>query len=881
MARTLRDRAWNGYGSDDLKRNTFATTAAAHVGLAQLASGQASRVCGDIRISFITPTLIRIEKRGPHGFEDRPTFNVASRSFGKLKMIEEDRPAGMIEVRCGNVGVKLPREANSLSQVEVLSNSREIIYKASDKPVPSQFLPAPGKMPKAWALSDAPRLVPAKWGATPTPAGNTDPASGWDRTNDAPDLYVFVAPDYQTLRRDFLKLTGPTEKPPLYAFGFIDSRYHPYTDTEALGVMDKYRQKHIPLDMFVVDTDWRINGSHGYAVELKDFPDMRGFLAKTHAKNLKVMFNDHPDPVSEDALDPKELNFRYDGISKILDLGVDVWWYDRNWSTSLVEPMPGIRKEEWGQRIYHDMTLKFKPDQRPLIMTNFQGIDNGIRRYAPQPAGHRYPMWWTGDTASTWDFLKRGIQNGVDMGVLALSSYVGEDLGGHQGQPSPELYTRFLEYGCLSPTTRIHCTRGRIRYPWEFGAEAEKIVTDYIRLRYRLLPMIYSAAQRNYDDGTPLLRRCDIEWPNQPGADRNDQYLFGDDLLVAPINPDIDESLKAMPTNGMKAEFFNGTELQGAPILSRIDKTVDFDWGEGAPAQGLPTDNFSARWTGEIGPIARTGDYTLAVRSDDGARLWVDGKQVVNAWEPQDSVEHRVKFHFTEGSRHTIRLEYYEGTGNANVRLGWRTPADAPLDSNVRTAWIPPGQWTNLYTGETVVGPKTVTVRANLSECPMWARAGGMIPLAPVMEYSGEKPWDDLTLDTFLLDHDGKVKRELAEDDGISNRYQKGEVIRTALSQVRSGKQVTLSIKPAEARWVKSPLSRAWTVRLNLPAGESVRWVEVDGKPVPFAHHKASGSLVHPPLLDSNQSRNDFVTIAIPKALASAARRVEVTLRGH
>ena len=113
-------------------------------------------------------------------------------------------------------------------------------------------------------------------------------------------FYVFLntGEGYQGLKKSFLKLTGPTPLPPLFLFGFIDSRWTPYTHEEALASIDEYRKRGIPLDTFVVDTDWRINGSHGYAVSQKHFPNMEQFIKDAHGRNVRLMFNDHPEPVS-------------------------------------------------------------------------------------------------------------------------------------------------------------------------------------------------------------------------------------------------------------------------------------------------------------------------------------------------------------------------------------------------------------------------------------------------------------------------------------------------------------------------------------------------------------------------------------------------------
>ncbi len=116
-----------------------------------------------------------------------------------------------------------------------------------------------------------------------------------------------------------------------------------------------------------------------------------------------------------------------------------------------------------------------------------------------------------------------------------------------------------------------------------------------------------------------------------------------------------------------KGEYFNNRDLAGSPIVVRNDKGIDFNWGTGAPATGLPADNFSVRWTRNINLDA--GLYRFSVQVDDGARLWVDGRLVIDQWHDGSST-------YTadvslSGGTHALRLEYYERTGGALVRLGW------------------------------------------------------------------------------------------------------------------------------------------------------------------------------------------------------------------
>ncbi|RYG79248.1 hypothetical protein EON77_09425, partial [bacterium] len=466
------------------------------------------------------------------------TFRVLQRDWPGVAGATMGTGSGDRRLSTTGWDVVVPIGAKDVNAVRIVGKDGIVLFAATGKETNHPWLPAPGAVGSTWAFADNPRVIPAPQGATP-PATDI-PNSGWDLGNDAPDLYVFL-PDrsYGALRRDFLRLTGPSEMPPLFMLGLIDSKYHPYTEAEALDRVDQYRKRRIPLDVLTIDTDWRLNGSHGYTSDPRYFPDMPRFIAEAKAKGVRLMYNDHPEPQAPGAFDPKEMNYRWNGLTKLMGEGMDVWWYDRNWGVSLHEPVPGIHSHLWGMRVYHDMTERFRPTERPVIMGNVEGIDNGIRNYAPDVSAHRFSVQWTGDTTATWPFLRRAVENAVQGGVEALNPWINDDLGGHNGgQPSPELYIRFMQYGSLAPVMRPHCTRDLERAPWAFGPEAERIVGDYVRMRYRLMPLLYASARDSYDTGEPIVRRLDLDYPAFEEARRDDQFLLGTSLLVATIVED-------------------------------------------------------------------------------------------------------------------------------------------------------------------------------------------------------------------------------------------------------------------------------------------------------------------------------------------------------
>jgi beta-glucosidase len=137
--------------------------------------------------------------------------------------------------------------------------------------------------------------------------------------------------------------------------------------------------------------------------------------------------------------------------------------------------------------------------------------------------------------------------------------------------------------------------------------------------------------------------------------------------------------------HGLKAEYFANANLEGAPVLTRVDPQVDFDWSDGSPGAAVPVDNFSGRWSGTlVAPI--TGNYTLSVSSDDGVRLFLDGKAVIEHWSDHATETRSVTLPLTAGQVVGVVLEYYEHAGGANLRFGWRTGDEKLHDEAIAAA---------------------------------------------------------------------------------------------------------------------------------------------------------------------------------------------------
>ncbi|MCK5306961.1 MAG: glycoside hydrolase family 3 C-terminal domain-containing protein, partial [Candidatus Omnitrophica bacterium] len=138
-------------------------------------------------------------------------------------------------------------------------------------------------------------------------------------------------------------------------------------------------------------------------------------------------------------------------------------------------------------------------------------------------------------------------------------------------------------------------------------------------------------------------------------------------------------------TKGLKGEYFNNLTLSGEPVLTRIDEKVDFDWGDGSPAPAVNNDNFSVRWTGKIIPDV-SGKYELAMLTDDGCRLYLNDKLLIDSWWDHALETHRGTVFLEAGRPYNARIEYYEKGGGATAKLGFVAPGDDMLREAVEIA---------------------------------------------------------------------------------------------------------------------------------------------------------------------------------------------------
>ena len=384
---------------------------------------------------------------------------------------------------------------------------------------------------------------------------------------DRQDLYFFgYGHDYRKALGDYVRVAGRIPLPPRFAFGAWWSRYWDYSDQEFDDLVRGFHENDVPLDVLVIDMGWHLNnqqlkpagwtdqsgedlGWSGYTWNKLLFPDPAEFLAKLHAEGLKATLNLHPasgvqpfedaypamakamgiDPATKkyipfDITDKKfatnYMNLLHHPLEK---QGIDFWWLD--WQQDQQTKVAGVEPTWWLNYVH--FTDQQREGKRPLLFHRWGGLGN-----------HRYQIGFSGDTVSVWDslaFQPWFTATAANVGY----AYWSHDIGGHvPGAVDPELFTRWVEFGAFSPILRTHTTKNpeAERRVWVYPEPYSSVLRSTFQQRYALQPYIYTEARRTYDTGVAFFRPLYYDWPEDGAAyTSKGEYLFGDQMLVAPV----------------------------------------------------------------------------------------------------------------------------------------------------------------------------------------------------------------------------------------------------------------------------------------------------------------------------------------------------------
>ena len=442
----------------------------------------------------------------------------------------------------------------------------------------------------------------------------TGPRGTLTPTSDALPIDIFIvgSRDPKVLMREYARITGFAELPPLWAFGYMQSHRTLAGPDEIEWVARTFREKQLPCDALIylgtefTPSGWNTrNGEFGWKAE--NFPEPKKFIDAAHARHYKVVLHvviegqrmggAVADPCTPDTAVPsgrtpddkwpedRAVPCYWPYHKPLYDLGIDGTWPDQG--DGLDEPSRMARI-----RMYWEGPQRYRPNERPFAL--HRNGSPGMQRYGA--------FLWSGDVYTFWETLKTHLPVAINTGLSGIP-YWGTDIGGFvpTADYTGELHVRWFQFGTFCPSFRAHGRNWHLRLPWGWnmgkippselrgytgGAadpdpkelnnpHVEPIVKKYLELRYRLLPYTYTVARECCDTGLPMMRALWLHHADDARAvARSDQFLWGRDLLVSPVVEKGATSRRLYLPSGTWFDFWTEEKLEGA---REIDRAVDLE----------------------------------------------------------------------------------------------------------------------------------------------------------------------------------------------------------------------------------------------------------------------------------------------------------------
>jgi alpha-D-xyloside xylohydrolase len=452
------------------------------------------------------------------------------------------------------------------------------------------------------------------------------------QVGDRVSFFVIAGATADEIFAGYKQLTGPTHMLPKSTYGYIQCKQRYASQKELLDVAQQYRDRHLPADVLVVD--WYYYTKMGqFDFDPKFWPDPVGMNKKLHEMGFETMISVWPRFLAADRYyadlvkkgwlisyaDGKPIDgLPYDRAGSDIDTtnpeAADWYWktlrdnivgagFDSLWADETEPDLPpngayfkvGPGTQYFNVYPYfhtkalYDGFRKDEPGKRALILSRDGYLGE-------QSHG---TVVWSSDIAGTWDTLKRQVPTGLDVAASGLV-YWSNDTGGWGGLPAehhpahkplldpsdardnvggyddyPELYTRWFQYAAFLPVFRTHGTRN-MNEVWSYGKEAEPILEKYLKLRYTLMPYIYSLGYQSWLSGAPFMRALPLDFPNDPKVtDLRDEYMFGPAFLVAPVTEQGATSREVyLPAGADWYNYWTNERVKGGQTI-RVNAPID------------------------------------------------------------------------------------------------------------------------------------------------------------------------------------------------------------------------------------------------------------------------------------------------------------------
>lgn len=424
------------------------------------------------------------------------------------------------------------------------------------------------------------------------------------------NYYFIYGPEMKEVISSYTDLTGrPKHMPPLWALGYHQCKWSYYPEAKVKEVTNKFRELQIPCDAIYLDIDY-MDGFRCFTWNKDYFPDPKRMVSELTEQGFKTIVIIDPgikiDPeysVFKEALEKDYFCKRADGpyvkgkvwpgecyfpdytmpevrewwanLFKELveEIGVKGVWNDMNEPAVMEVPNKTFPDDvrhnydgkycshrkahnvygmQMARATYHGLK-KFSYPKRPFVITR-----------AAYSGTQRYTSTWTGDNVATWEHLQ--IAN-AQMQRLSISgfSFAGSDIGGFAEQPNGELFARWIQLGVFHPFCRTHSSGDHgDQEPYAFGTQITDIVRKFIEIRYQLLPYLYTAFWRYIDEGLPIISSLVVDYQiDSQTYFRNDEFLYGDKILVCPIVEPNSKGRRMYFPEGNWYNYFTDEKVQG------------------------------------------------------------------------------------------------------------------------------------------------------------------------------------------------------------------------------------------------------------------------------------------------------------------------------
>jgi alpha-glucosidase (family GH31 glycosyl hydrolase) len=403
------------------------------------------------------------------------------------------------------------------------------------------------------------------------------------------DIFVVAADSPAEIMTEYARLTGFPHMPPRWALGYQQSHRTIDSRAEVMEEAETFRRKKLPCDVLIYlgtgfcPSGWNL-GHGSFRFNPRVFPDPAEMINVFHNESFRIVLHDDKPPphlhgqvtdTGAVAANPEDAAHYWREHLKVFDLGVDGWWADEGDRLDDISCL--VRN-----RMHWEGAQQARPNIRPYTL-NRNGYA-GVQRYG----------WlWSGDIQSTWETLRDQIAVGLNTGLSGMP-YWGTDTGGFFTTPelSGELYVRWFQFSTFCPLFRSHGRTWKLRLPWGWNTgsygpiedpvsalppvqnlhnpEVEPICRKYLYLRYRLLPYLYTAVREAHDTGLPIMRALWLHYPEDRRAvEQGDEYLWGRDMLVAPVTQQSAASRTLYLPRGTWYDFWTEEKIEGGREITR------------------------------------------------------------------------------------------------------------------------------------------------------------------------------------------------------------------------------------------------------------------------------------------------------------------------